>query len=325
MKAEEFIIEHKKGRKAVRHNPKPRSPVAHAAQSVIGGSASGAHKDKKKAEKQGDVKHKQQSVPMESTLSELSTELLGKYKKAAHADAKKADAEGDYARGDKRFKGINKATNKQFDNDLKKHGQKDMAEAMSQRNRDQGAIGHGLPWKNYDDLDQLAQDISDKILTITNIVKLNSMAHDSTIYNAIERYFKKYGYPDNVFNRVASIVFKKLDDEGRRMTTDPRIQEQGVAEGGYDQGRADPRAPSLGAQDRREFKRAELQHELGHERNNIAVSINGKLWKVFAGKGTADSFEERQYLNHMRTWAEKKSAASGKKWSVGLTGAEPTT
>jgi hypothetical protein len=101
-----------------------------------------------------------------------------------------------------------------------------VAEAMSQRNRDQGAIGHGLPWKRYDDLDQLAQDISDKILTITNIVKLNNMAHDSTIYNALERYFKKYGYPDNVFNRVASIVFKKLDDEGRRMTTDPRVAEE---------------------------------------------------------------------------------------------------
>ena len=54
-------------------------------------------------------------------LDELSTELLGDYKKAAYADAKKADSEGDYARGDKRFKGINKATQKQFDNDLKKH------------------------------------------------------------------------------------------------------------------------------------------------------------------------------------------------------------
>jgi hypothetical protein len=102
-------------------------------------------------------------------------------------------------------------------------------------------------------------------------------------------------------------------------------QEHDVGEaGGYDQGRADPRAPSLGAQDRRDFKRAELQHELGHERNNIAVSINGKLWKVFQGKGTADSFEERQYLTYMRVWAEKKSAVTGKKWSVSLTGAEPT-
>jgi hypothetical protein len=56
-------------------------------------------------------------------IGELSTELLGRYKTASAADAKKSDSEGNYAKGDKRFKGINKATTKQFDNDLKKHGQ----------------------------------------------------------------------------------------------------------------------------------------------------------------------------------------------------------
>jgi len=66
-------------------------------------------------------------------LSELSTDTLGKYKKAAYADAKKADAEGDYARGDKRFKGINKATIKQFDNDLKKHNQSPIKEANAKK------------------------------------------------------------------------------------------------------------------------------------------------------------------------------------------------
>jgi hypothetical protein len=64
----------------------------------------------------------------EGDLNELSTEKLAQYKTAAGADARKADAGGDYARGDKRFKGINQATNKQFDNDLKKHGQQDVAE-----------------------------------------------------------------------------------------------------------------------------------------------------------------------------------------------------
>ena len=53
-------------------------------------------------------------------IGELSTELLGRYKTASAADAKKSDSEGNYAKGDKRFKGINKATTKQFDNDLKK-------------------------------------------------------------------------------------------------------------------------------------------------------------------------------------------------------------
>ena len=57
----------------------------------------------------------------EERVDELSNRVLGNYKKAAYADAKKADSEGDYARGDKRFKGINKATVKQFDNDLKKY------------------------------------------------------------------------------------------------------------------------------------------------------------------------------------------------------------
>lgn len=56
-------------------------------------------------------------------LPELSTDLLSRYKKAAYTDAKKADAEGDFERGNKRFRGINKATIKQFDNDLKNHDQ----------------------------------------------------------------------------------------------------------------------------------------------------------------------------------------------------------
>jgi hypothetical protein len=53
-------------------------------------------------------------------LTELSTEKLAQYKTAAGADATKADKEGDFKRGDKRFKGINTATKKQFDNDAKK-------------------------------------------------------------------------------------------------------------------------------------------------------------------------------------------------------------
>jgi len=120
MKASEFITELKK-------QSKPRNFVAKNAK--MGGA--GQHKDKKKAEKQGDVKHKKELATTEDTLGELSTDKLAQYKKAAGADAKKADADGDYARGDKRFKGINRATNKQFDNDLKKHKQQGVAEGNS--------------------------------------------------------------------------------------------------------------------------------------------------------------------------------------------------
>lgn len=59
----------------------------------------------------------------ELQLSELTSNLLARYKTSAHASAKAADAAGNYKKGDRRFKGILKATTKQFDNDLKKHNQ----------------------------------------------------------------------------------------------------------------------------------------------------------------------------------------------------------
>ena len=65
------------------------------------------------------AKHTQEK----ENINELSTDLLARYKTGAAASAKAADVSGNYAKGDKRFKGINKATNKQFDNDLKKHSQ----------------------------------------------------------------------------------------------------------------------------------------------------------------------------------------------------------
>ena len=52
-------------------------------------------------------------------LSELSPGTLASYKKKAGADASAADVAGDYARGNKRFSGIVKATKKQFANDTK--------------------------------------------------------------------------------------------------------------------------------------------------------------------------------------------------------------
>ena len=61
-----------------------------------------------------------ESVDLKTSLQELSNDMLGKYKKAASADANKADKEGNFKRGDKRFSGIVKATNKQFSNDTKK-------------------------------------------------------------------------------------------------------------------------------------------------------------------------------------------------------------
>ena len=61
----------------------------------------------------------------------------------------------------------------------------------------------------------------------------------------------------------------------------------------------------------REFKRQEMEHELGHETNNYAVSINGKTWKVFGS---------RQEANRVSNAMERKYP--DKKIGVHATGAE---
>ena len=72
-----------------------------------------------------------------------------------------------------------------------------------------------------------------------------------------------------------------------------------------------------------DFKKDQLRHELRHEPpNNFAISINGKQWKVFKGKGTyADDSAEMKQLSQLNQWARRKSDETGKKWTVARTGA----
>ncbi len=61
----------------------------------------------------------------EEQLDELSPELLARYKTASSAASSAADKAGDYDLGHKRYKGIIKATKKQFAHDMKKHQDKE--------------------------------------------------------------------------------------------------------------------------------------------------------------------------------------------------------
>jgi hypothetical protein len=82
----------------------------------------------KQAVADGKLDPKNAKLSPVNQVNELSTEKLAQYKKAAGADASAADKRGDFEQGNKRFRGINKATMKQFDNDAKKHKEQGMAE-----------------------------------------------------------------------------------------------------------------------------------------------------------------------------------------------------
>jgi hypothetical protein len=51
----------------------------------------------------------------------------------------------------------------------------------------------------------------------------------------------------------------------------------------------DSSVSGFGDHAKRDFKRREMEHELGHETNNYAVAIDGKTWKVFATKSHAEA------------------------------------
>lgn len=70
--------EGKKGFKEIKHPVKPRNPVAKNARAAIGGGAAGAHKDKKKAAKQGEVKHKKPADMSENIEYSRKLNLLFK-------------------------------------------------------------------------------------------------------------------------------------------------------------------------------------------------------------------------------------------------------
>jgi hypothetical protein len=76
-------------------------------------------KDHSKAPEPQDWKDAAKTAKEEFDLSELSNAVLARYKTKAGEQASAADKAGDFKKGNKRFSGIMKATNKQFDNDAK--------------------------------------------------------------------------------------------------------------------------------------------------------------------------------------------------------------
>jgi len=108
-------------------------------------------------------------------------------------------------------------------------------------------------------------------------------------------------------------------DKKEQMANDynDRMERESVAQEGHRDSRDsyqrdyDFSQSGFGDQGKREFKRREMEHELGHETNNYAVAIDGRTWKVFASK------------NHAQAVA-RSLQNKGKKATVHETGAEPT-
>ena len=105
-----------------------------------------------------------------------------------------------------------------------------------------------------------------------------------------------YNISKNDLGRKAQGIFRDEDFPSDFVSAYFWLQKQGVTEGNRDLDayEKDVRASQQGFG--RPADHRGLSQELAHERNNLQVYINGKPWKVFPGRGYADSQEEFKFL-----------------------------
>ena len=334
-------------------------------------------------------------------VNELSNKKLGDYKKSAGADASAADRRGDIERGNKRFRGIVKATIKQGNNDAKKPGvaeatgdakfdsmmgkmtspeslnsreavemifdlmhnsgasykealhqasvsyEIDPAELQALYKQQSRSLGEQGVAEGQDDnrISFRIQKGKNKFATTLSIGN-NSVGvyqYDANTGRSLAEVYPEFkgkglgkllvlhaiytaaklgldfqedesrtSEYDNVLDSLSSNGYI-VDDDGYWYVTGEGEQylqqsmKQGVAEG---------------------FNRPDdhrgLGRELAHETNNIEISINGRVWKIFAGKGPDSSQEFFRQKQSVDAMCKRKTQETGKKWSWAVTGAAAT-
>jgi hypothetical protein len=293
MKAKEFIIELKK-------ESKPRNFVAKNAK--MGGA--GQHKDKKKAAKQGDVKHKKQDVEEGWKDKVAAAGLAGAM--AFGAGGAHARVSGDQDPGINRLTGKPIATQQATDTAPAK------AEAPKGFSKEylQSVVDgkHPRPMVSVEKAKELLKNMSESIVEGENLSIGQQMARDGITYspekeneiiNMMIDYMKKDGYSSKQIRYYLSYDEDFIPDQLSYLPTKDMTERIRDPED-WDEGNTEPP-------------------------NNFAVYINGKKWKVFQGRGQyADDQREKAHYQQLKTWAANKSATTGKKWEVSITGEAPT-
>jgi hypothetical protein len=150
-------------------------------------------------------------------VDELSSDLLGRYKTGASKQASELDKAGNIKKADSRFRGIVKATKKQFNNDLKKEasspaqqaaiaiamkkdGKKPMNETLEEGRPSQRhpLEGHDYHKKTDDELVYIAKDAHKAAEAMkSHNTSAENKYRDQANDSATVRYFRqKNGMPD---------------------------------------------------------------------------------------------------------------------------------
>ena len=189
-------------------------------------AGAGAHKDKKKAEKQGDTKHKKELVPMDEERTEV---------KDKDGKVTSWKDEGEWKKSTANKDGRGKVTN------LSDKARRE-TEKLSKKEKEVAEVaGAQKCWPGH----------------------------------------KKVGTQPGTGKNA-----------GKRVNDCEKIEEGRFGKDAYERDQANAEY-GMNGEFKRDFKRQEMEHELGHETNNYAVAINGKTWKVFGTKNHAESIARK--------------------------------
>lgn len=323
MKAKEFIPA-----------SKPRNFVAKNQKTA----GAGAHRDKKKEQKQGYEKHKSkvdEGVSYGSMPADAVRKLLSVYNDQSQGVELYRDSEGAERLG----KALDDAAKKL---DVAQYMRSLYNSASHSAHMDYDTNpGDFKNWFNYvgkhlEGLDKLHRekgsydDEPDTYVDKESRKQDAAEGADDTAYGRHQRYFPK----GDVYNSKG----KKIGVWNNGLILDPAIEKNWEDENGYEwvdeikrlasdyiaQGRWTVK-PAQGVAER--VRDPEDWDEGNTEPgNNFAIYINGKKWKVFPGPygAYADSPEEEKEFYRLKDMARRKSQATGKKWEVYKTG-EPAT
>ena len=130
--------------------------------------------------------------------------------------------------------------------------------------------------------------------------------------------------PKDDFQRIESIIMDRIQQEFGGQNNDDEGGETddnyALASAGFGSDEDYESIETEGERDPEDWDEGNTEPP-----NNFAVSINGKQWKVFKGRGQyADDAAERKHYYQLKDWAAKKSESTGKKWEVHVTGAPAT-
>jgi len=189
-------------------------------------AGAGPHKDKKKAEKQGDIKHKKELVPMDEDRTEVRDK---------DGNVTSWKDEGEWKKSTAKKDGRGKVTN------LSDKARRE-TEKLSKKEKDVAEVaGAQKCWPGH----------------------------------------KKVGTQPGTGKNA-----------GKRVNDCEKIEEGRFGKDAYERD-YDSSIAGMDGSSHREFKRQEMEHELGHETNNYAVAINGKTWKVFGTRNHAESIARK--------------------------------